>query len=128
MPRRQESDSPFGWFQSCSHWLRGGQGAGRAGDWKSIPGGAGLLGGEGHRCLITADRQPFLTSWHHTLAHWLVFALALRCSPPYLCGELETQRRRAGELRAPSAESGLEPKTPSPSVFCFGSRYLPLDV
>lgn len=88
MPRRQESDPPFPWFQCHSHWLYGGQGEGRAGDWKSNPGGAGLLGGESSHFLIIDNRRPFLASWRQTLAYWLVFALALSC----LCRDMRTQR------------------------------------
>lgn len=92
--------------------MQGGSGGGKAGDWKSNPGGAGLLGGESSHFLIIDNRRHFLTSWRQTLADWLVFALALSCSQLYLCRGVKTQGRRARRVRAPSAESGFEPKTP----------------
>lgn len=110
MPRRQESDSPFPSFQSCSRWLHGGQGLGRAGDWKSNPRGAGLPGDDSRHFLIIDNRRPFLTSWRHTLADWLVIALAPSCSHLYLAGEMQMERE-SRQARAPNAESAFEPQT-----------------
>lgn len=119
---RQESDSPSPWFQSCSHWLHGGQGVGGgAGAWKSNPRGAGLSGDDSCHFLIIDNRRPFLTSWRHTLADGLVFALALSCGHLCLAGEMETERGRPGQARAPKAESGFESQAPPHGLLPLGA-------
>ena len=119
MLQRQESDSPLPCFQCRSHWLPGGQGEGRAGGWKSDPGGAGLLGGESCHFPIIDNRQPFLPSWRQTLDDWLLFCFGPKVTPSLslslslsLCPErCRIREGKQGRSELSEQSQNLNPRT-----------------